>query len=110
MVIACTYKLNPSLVFVWHTESCRMKYVRQGHKQYYAIRIQVVFTYDGQTLITGGHQDGKVIFWDVASGEELATLPGTTMRKCWRSRPMAHSCSWGRADDSRYGMCTRGRR
>jgi ankyrin repeat protein/DNA-binding beta-propeller fold protein YncE len=64
------------LIFVWHAESRRMKYLLKGHKQYYAIRIQVAFTHDGETLITGGHQDGKVIFWDAASGEELATLPG----------------------------------
>jgi len=64
------------LVFVWHTESRRMKTVLQGHKQYYAISIQVAFTPDGKTLITGGGSDGLVKFWDVASDEELTTLPG----------------------------------
>ena len=75
------------LVFVWHTKSRRRKYVLKGHKQLYAINIQVVFTPDGKTLITGGHQDGLVKFWDVASGEELATLPGRNNAAALRVSP-----------------------
>ena len=42
--------------------------------------MNVAFSPDGRTLASGGHSDGTVWLWDVATGQSTATLTGHTDR------------------------------
>jgi WD40 repeat protein len=84
---------SAALVTVWNTASGKERWVLQGHRKGVC---SMAFTRDSRRLATGGQGKDGVKLWDLATGQELLTLPVGKAHYSLHFSPDGHRLvAWG---------------